>query len=77
MKLQIKAFGELAEMVRQNELEGEHITDLKSFQEALLQKYPALSGKTFRFAVNGNLAELHASLNTGDEVVLLPPFSGG
>ncbi len=38
---------------------------------------PGLRNKSFQFAVNQNVAGKGQLLREGDEVALLPPFSGG
>ena len=46
---------------------------------ALLQQYPALRPRagSVHFAVNRRYVDSGAVLNPGDEVVLVPPVSGG
>ena len=43
----------------------------------LLVRYPALDGKTFRIAVNERFVTGEFEVGSGDNVALMPPFSGG
>lgn len=47
------------------------------FKSLLLARYPALEGKTFRIAVNERFVEGQFEVGSGDNVALIPPFSGG
>ena len=47
------------------------------FKSLLLARYPALEGKTFRIAVNERFVEGEFEVGSGDNVALMPPFSGG
>jgi molybdopterin synthase sulfur carrier subunit len=43
----------------------------------LIERYPALDGKTFRIAVNERFVDEGFEVGSGDNVALMPPFSGG
>ena len=43
----------------------------------LIERYPALEGKTFRIAVNERFVTGEFEVGSGDYVALMPPFSGG
>ena len=43
----------------------------------LIERYPALDGKTFRIAVNERFVDEGFEVGLGDNVALMPPFSGG
>ena len=43
----------------------------------LIERYPALDGKTFRIAVNERFVTGEFEVGSGDHVALMPPFSGG
>jgi molybdopterin synthase sulfur carrier subunit len=77
MQLNIKYFGLIAELTQCNEetLEflNETIGDLK---EVLFDKYPELKSKDFQVAQNQEIVS-NETLISGEELALLPPFSGG
>jgi sulfur-carrier protein len=79
-KIKIRFMGGLAEVT------GKSYTSVKvcsnqttcnDLVEYLHQKYSGLSEKKFAIAVNYELNNPDKILKSGDEVVLLPPFSGG
>lgn len=53
------------------------IADTKALQDHLLETYSGLRKKAFKMAVNEEVVQDSIELKDGDEVVLLPPFSGG
>lgn len=71
--------GSLAEVTNNGKLQ---ITlddnyDTVHLQENLFKRYHTLKDKTYSIAVNESIQNQTCTLNNGDEVVLLPPFSGG
>ncbi len=70
-------FGPLAELTGNNSIQIEDYTDTAGLQQALYQRFPALSGKKFAVAVNKAVVQQYVPLTAGSEVALLPPFSGG
>ncbi len=79
MKINILLFGVLTEITGQTamQVEASAVSDLNSLHMYLIQKYPLLEEKTFQYAVNQSIASAGHPLYAGDEVALLPPFSGG
>ncbi len=77
VKIKIIAFGIIAEKVQAKELMLENVSDTDSLRKHLAEKYPALSGIKISIAVNKNIVTQNTVLNHGNEVALLPPFSGG
>ncbi len=79
MKINVLLFGSLTEITGQStlDLETERIENVAHLHTHLLQKYPDLAGKTFQYAVNQSVVSAGHPLSNGDEVALLPPFSGG
>ena len=80
MKVQIVAFGIAREILqgsaKQVDLEGSPtLADLK---KTLLQDYPAFNKlASLRFAVNEENQSDSYTLQSNDEVVIIPPVSGG
>jgi sulfur-carrier protein len=79
MKIDVLLFGVLTEITGQSHLQIEagEISDLNTLHTWLLQQYPGLQEKTFQYAVNQVISSAGHPLYAGDEVALLPPFSGG
>ncbi|PKQ46264.1 MoaD/ThiS family protein [Confluentibacter flavum] len=77
MTINIKYFGLIAEVTQHEEetmnVSGRFISDLL---EALYSKYPDLKNKDFQVAQNQELVSENTELS-GQELALLPPFSGG
>ena len=77
MLLQIKYFGLLTEVTGCNnehfEFSGATVSDL--LQELFI-RYPDLTNKDFKVAVNQEIVSNNAIINEV-EIALLPPFSGG
>lgn len=78
MKVNIKYFGMIAELVGKDEevldiSEGSSVSDLKNRQ---VEKYKISDPEALQLAVNQNLNP-EIELNEGDEVAFLPPFAGG
>lgn len=77
MKLNIKYFGLIAEITHCNEeiFEFSKVT-ISELQEALFTKYPELKTKDFQVAQNQEIVGVE-TIVSGEELALLPPFSGG
>ena len=76
-KITIKFFGALSDTTGKPEEEIHVPEDLNSLLDLLKQKYPALSELQFSVAVNQDISRENKTLSAGDEVALLPPFTGG
>lgn len=79
MKVRITAFGIAKDIVGGKHLELEvKGTDLSELRQALISQYPDF-GKlaSLKFAVNTNYVDDSFQLKENDEVVLIPPVSGG
>ncbi|MDX5325513.1 MAG: MoaD/ThiS family protein [Bacteroidota bacterium] len=77
MQIELKYFGPLTEITRCDsesiDLEGSTVEHLL---EHLEEKYPGLLERKFRVAQKQEFVGNEAPLS-GDEIALLPPFSGG
>jgi molybdopterin synthase sulfur carrier subunit len=78
MKVHVKPYGIAREILggsQELEITGNHVADLR---RALNASYPALSGlSSLMVAVNAQYASDETILKPTDEVVLIPPVSGG
>jgi molybdopterin synthase sulfur carrier subunit len=78
MKVNIKYFGQLAEISKREEesfiLQGDNVAGIIAEVHA---KYPALKDIHFMVAVNQTVCEESHLINANDEIALLPQFAGG
>ncbi len=79
MKLTILPFGALTDVFTPAgfALEKDTISTVQQLHAYLTGNYPAVAQQKFRYAVNQELVDENHLLKDGDEVALLPPFSGG
>lgn len=77
MNINIKYFGQLAEVTQREEecIEFSKNT-VSELVESLFVKYPSLKNNPFKVAQNQELVSNDKKL-TGEDIALLPPFSGG
>ena len=81
MVVRVRLFAALREAVGRSEVELE-LPEGATPEDAwrrLLERHPGLSGRraSLATAVNGRYAAFDAPLAPGDEVVFIPPVSGG
>lgn len=75
--LRILAFGKLSDLMPAGlEIDWQQ-ANLYTLKCRLEKEYPSLAGRTYRIAVNRKMAGDDAVVAPGDEIALLPPFSGG
>ncbi len=75
--MKILAFGKIAEILQQDEIELSGSSDTLALREQLEAEFPALKGLDFKMAVNKKIASEKTNLDQATEIALLPPFSGG
>lgn len=69
-------FGAAQEITRKS-AEELNAGDTASLRRAIIERYPAMSGVSFRIAVNRSLIREETALVENDVVAILPPFQGG
>ena len=77
MELRIMIFGQLIDIINNNELTLTGIADTNSLVSELNKRYPALAGTKYMMAVNKQTVISNTILKEDSIVALLPPFSGG
>ena len=75
--LKVKAFGMVAEKLPEQEFAFPPQTDTAAFLANLYLEYPELKDIKFSLAVDRKLVNEKTALQGGEEIALLPPFSGG
>ena len=73
----IKAFGQLQALIGDTVISVENVRDVKALRALLFRRYPTLASVPFRIAVNLKFVTDEHVLQPGDEIALMPPFSGG
>ncbi|HRN41043.1 MAG TPA: MoaD/ThiS family protein [Vicingus sp.] len=80
MKINVIYFGMIAEAIGKN-VETLQINSIQPNTDDLttffIQQYPVLKNKSFKIAVNQQMATNNTVINENDEIALLPPFAGG
>lgn len=79
MQITVKYFGSLVEKtgVKEEIIDTEtNCSDLQELKAFCFKKYGIVESSSIQLAVNQNLQK-DGKLKNGDEVVFLPPFSGG
>lgn len=79
MKINLVAFGIAREILKVKQLEFEvDGNTLSALRESLFAKFPEFSKlHSLKFAVGENYQEDTYTLSDNDEVVIIPPVSGG
>ena len=76
-EFRVKAFGRLAEFANDGILPVKVEGDVAALRSVLADMHPGFSSLPYRVAVNRQIVEDHHALNAGDEIAVMPPFSGG
>jgi molybdopterin converting factor small subunit len=76
-RIRLKAFGMLAEKMGTDSLEIENPGSSEVLKQQLLAQFPELKDMTFRMAVDRKIIQAETDISAGQEIALLPPFSGG
>ena len=77
MNITLQAYGPLTEIVHHKELEVPEHCSVAAVMEVLYETYPPLRDLSFRISLGNRFANEADELSAGDELGLLPPFSGG
>ena len=80
MKVYVLLFGNLVDIVKVNKINielSDSITDTALLKNYLKEKYSKLTGLNYLLSVNQHIIRENKAIYDGDEIALLPPFSGG
>lgn len=75
--INIRSFGSIADIIGAQEIQVYDIDSSDALVDFLHKKYYALQTMTYTIARNKKLIQTNCILQSGDEIALLPPFSGG
>lgn len=77
MLITVKYFGQIAEVTHKSEEQIDFgASTISGLLEYLYDTHKGLKDKDFQIAQNQELVDFDTEI-TGDEIALLPPFSGG
>jgi molybdopterin synthase sulfur carrier subunit len=77
MQIKVLLFGELAQLAGSAELILKDVDSTNNANEMLKSKFPLIASKKYIIVLNKQIVKDSQSLHDGDELALLPPFSGG
>lgn len=77
MQVKLLLFGILAEKAGFEERLVEGVSNLQSLHSYLAESANQIQKLTYSIAVNGVIEHGDFALSGGEEIALLPPFSGG
>jgi molybdopterin converting factor small subunit len=77
MAMKVHLFGQLKQITGSSTLELDEISDTDQLIERMKLKYPLLENLTYLIAVDKTIVHSKTLLKQGQELALLPPYSGG
>ncbi|GGD92330.1 MoaD/ThiS family protein [Planktosalinus lacus] len=77
MEINILAFGQIEEIIGKDSFTLSDVRDTEALKSKLSDLYPEMNRIPYSISVNKNIINGNHTLENGDEVALLPPFSGG
>ena len=76
-KVSIQFFGMLTELIGENSIVMENVNNTDELKSSLINKFPEFNKHNLLLAVNNKQIKTSTPLNEGDNVSVMPPFSGG
>lgn len=70
-------YGVLAELAQKPSISLHGVSNTDELKQQLLQQYPDMAKHNFIVAVNNQLINKNTSITNGDQIAVMPPFSGG
>jgi molybdopterin synthase sulfur carrier subunit len=77
MKIQLLAFGQIAEITGKSAWEMLALQNTDELIKIIEAEFPAMVKMKYSIAVNKKMIQQNTALNPNDTIALLPPFSGG
>lgn len=75
--MKVIIFGVLTDVIGKSAFEMKAPKDSETLLQNLFSEYPFLKNYKFQLVINKEKVEINTLLNEGDEIALLPPYSGG
>jgi molybdopterin converting factor small subunit len=76
MAVKIQLYGQLKQITGSSELTTE-AADTDGLKKEIATHFPLLENLTYLIAVDRNIIQTNTAIKTGQELALLPPYSGG
>jgi sulfur-carrier protein len=76
MAVKIQLFGQLKQLTGASELSID-AADTDELIKEMSGRYPGIENLTYLIAINKNIVQVNTPIKTGQELALLPPYSGG
>ena len=76
MAVKIQLFGQLKQITGESEIITE-ATDTDGLMKELAVRFPILKNLTCLIAVDRTIVQANTTIEAGQELALLPPYSGG
>jgi len=76
MAVKIQLFGQLKQMTGVTELSLD-VKDTDGPAKEVAARYPQIQELTYLIAVDRSIVQTNTSIKAGQELALLPPYSGG
>jgi sulfur-carrier protein len=76
MAVKIKLFGQLKQITGASEIITD-ATDTDGLMKEVAARFPLLENLTCLIAVERNIVQTNTAIKAGQELALLPPYSGG
>lgn len=75
--MKVLYFGVLSEIAGKSEEEMDFSGQISELKIRLNESYPDFRNQRFQVSLNQEIANDDQKVNEGDEIALLPPFTGG
>jgi molybdopterin converting factor small subunit len=76
MAVKIQLYGQLKQITGASEIITD-ATDTDALMKEVAARYPLLKNLTCLIAVDRNIVQTNTAIKAGQELALLPPYSGG
>jgi molybdopterin converting factor small subunit len=76
MAVKIQLYGQLKQVTGLSQLTSD-AADTDGLMKEILDRFPSLENLNYLIAVDRNIVQTNTTIKAGQELALLPPFSGG
>ena len=76
MAVKIKLYGQLKQIAGESEIIIE-AADTDGLMKEIAGRFPMIENLTYLIAVDRNIVQTNTCIKAGQELALLPPYSGG